>query len=603
MKDTVLFNGMDEETEIEVSALEIKEYTNSEINQRLSDLESNSSQNKQELETSIDGLRTDIEKNKEAISQNALSIVSLEETIKGVSDSLTSINDSVSDEIANRQSGIESAKTELTALIDSKIEAEKESREQTENAFRSQIEQESKDRQEADSELKAEILQEISNSLTAVDFATADKVLKQDLTSHIETMQSELTTEINDFESRLDSFQTSLNEEIAALIKADNALQGNSNNSGSGDYNLNYEIMTIDHLDAGQITDDSIFLQSLNSSDSYITALQIKKYIDAPTNAKFDNEVIERKAEDSKLAARLTTETTNRIDADNNLQSQVDSLDSRQTETESIITTLTGTGEGSIKKSISDKIAEVVSDAPEAFDTLKEIADWINTHEDSAAAMNTAIQTNAANIAQEISDRQSDTVTLQANIGTEKTARENADSTLQATIDAEASARESADTTLQSNIDALSEKLDEEKVARENGDTETLANLTEVFSEQVAGIANEKVDDVINERMRTYDTAIANAKKSVTSAQVIDTRGDNQTPEWYFENYPRQVVHEFKFCNVIGISGTIYCDLETIVHWSDASGGYPIQMARYQGTCYVRYGTSATAWSAWTKKY
>lgn len=43
---------------------------------------------------------------------------------------------------------------------------------------------------------------------------------------------------------------------------------------------------------------------------------------------------------------------------------------------------------------IKTKIAEVIANAPEDFDTLKEIADWIDTHSDSASAMNTAIKAN-----------------------------------------------------------------------------------------------------------------------------------------------------------------------------------------------------------------
>ena len=48
---------------------------------------------------------------------------------------------------------------------------------------------------------------------------------------------------------------------------------------------------------------------------------------------------------------------------------------------------------------ITEKVAEIVAEAPEDFDTLKELSDWIANHEDSAAAMNSAINTNAENIA------------------------------------------------------------------------------------------------------------------------------------------------------------------------------------------------------------
>lgn len=45
-----------------------------------------------------------------------------------------------------------------------------------------------------------------------------------------------------------------------------------------------------------------------------------------------------------------------------------------------------------VEKIVTDKVAEIVADAPEDFNTLKELSDWIYTHEESAAAMNTAIQ-------------------------------------------------------------------------------------------------------------------------------------------------------------------------------------------------------------------
>lgn len=45
---------------------------------------------------------------------------------------------------------------------------------------------------------------------------------------------------------------------------------------------------------------------------------------------------------------------------------------------------------------ITNKVAEIVAGAPEDFDTLKEMSDWISTHEESAAAMNTAIQSKIA---------------------------------------------------------------------------------------------------------------------------------------------------------------------------------------------------------------
>lgn len=63
------------------------------------------------------------------------------------------------------------------------------------------------------------------------------------------------------------------------------------------------------------------------------------------------------------------------------------------------INTLNGTGAGSVSQAVADGIATVVANAPDSFDTLKEIADWITEHADSAATMNSQITTNKNDIA------------------------------------------------------------------------------------------------------------------------------------------------------------------------------------------------------------
>ena len=62
------------------------------------------------------------------------------------------------------------------------------------------------------------------------------------------------------------------------------------------------------------------------------------------------------------------------------------------------ISTLNGTGAGSVKKAVSDAVAQIVNGAPEAYDTLKEISDWISSHASDAAGMNSQITTNKEDI-------------------------------------------------------------------------------------------------------------------------------------------------------------------------------------------------------------
>lgn len=65
------------------------------------------------------------------------------------------------------------------------------------------------------------------------------------------------------------------------------------------------------------------------------------------------------------------------------------------------IATLNGNAqtEGSVAKQVADAVAKIIAEAPEAYDTLKEIATWISTHENDALAMNQTIQTNKTDIA------------------------------------------------------------------------------------------------------------------------------------------------------------------------------------------------------------
>lgn len=99
----------------------------------------------------------------------------------------------------------------------------------------------------------------------------------------------------------------------------------------------------------------------------------------------------------STVKTNLESEASTRLSGDTALESRIST-------NEMAITTLNGTGEGSVSKTVADKIAEIVSDAPEDLDTLKEISDWISGHESDASAMNTAIQTNKTSIETNASD-------------------------------------------------------------------------------------------------------------------------------------------------------------------------------------------------------
>ena len=54
--------------------------------------------------------------------------------------------------------------------------------------------------------------------------------------------------------------------------------------------------------------------------------------------------------------------------------------------------------EDQVNNKVTEGVASIVADAPENFDTLKEMSDWLTQHDESAAAMNTSIKKNADDI-------------------------------------------------------------------------------------------------------------------------------------------------------------------------------------------------------------
>ena len=108
----------------------------------------------------------------------------------------------------------------------------------------------------------------------------------------------------------------------------------------------------------------------LASSKTSMTEVEAKGYA---VKTEVDASI---KAVDDKITAANTaaTELAGRVSAN-----------------ETAIATLNGTGEGSVTRTVADKIAEVVAGANEDFDTLKEIADWIMSDTTGAAKMQSDI--------------------------------------------------------------------------------------------------------------------------------------------------------------------------------------------------------------------
>lgn len=110
---------------------------------------------------------------------------------------------------------------------------------------------------------------------------------------------------------------------------------------------------------------------SYDNTDSSLEAENVQEAID---------EIVETKADKTEISL-LETELTKKAD-----KSYTDAELEKKADKNEIYT------KSQTDTAITNKVAEIVAGAPEDFDTLKEMSDWISTHEESAAAMNTAIQ-------------------------------------------------------------------------------------------------------------------------------------------------------------------------------------------------------------------
>lgn len=123
---------------------------------------------------------------------------------------------------------------------------------------------------------------------------------------------------------------------------------------------------------------DSSLNSALTSAKSY-TNSEITK-----VDNKIKSEISRAQASETNLSNRIDGLEEDLTNALNEAKEYTDSEVKNNTNK---INTLTGTGEGSVVKTVKDEIAKVVDGAPEQFNTLKEISEYLNSHEDVASGL------------------------------------------------------------------------------------------------------------------------------------------------------------------------------------------------------------------------
>lgn len=143
------------------------------------------------------------------------------------------------------------------------------------------------------------------------------------------------------------------------------------------------------------IGEDVLPAYSITIPETYLT--EVNKAIKAVKDVvdKLDGEDTVEGSVKAQIKA-LKTEIEGKITASEYNDTEIKKSIKANTDA---IGVLNGTSEGSVDKKVADAVASIVADAPAAYDTLKEISDWISTHESGASAMNSSIQANKTDIA------------------------------------------------------------------------------------------------------------------------------------------------------------------------------------------------------------
>lgn len=154
------------------------------------------------------------------------------------------------------------------------------------------------------------------------------------------------------------------------------------------------DIPSLDGYVTEEVLDTKGYLTSHQDISGKVDKVDGKSLID-------DTEIVRLKGVENYDDTEIKTELTKKADV-SDIPTKVSELqnDSKYQTDMDVAATLTPYAKSAdVTREITDKVAEIVADAPEDFNTLKEMSDWIANHENDASAMNSAIQDNKSAIA------------------------------------------------------------------------------------------------------------------------------------------------------------------------------------------------------------
>ena len=228
-------------------------------------------------------------------------------------------------------------------------------------------------------------------------------------------------------------------------------------------------------------------------------------------------EVNRANASENTLASNIQAEATKRENDDNtikdNLNAEVTRATAKENEIKAQVDVINGdsTTEGSFRKVIAD----VVGAAPEAYDTLKEIADKLNQNDDLHTAINEAIATKATTVAlnEEVTRAKAAEAENKAEIAAEAARAKQAEGNNALAIQNEESRATLAENAINN---ALSTEID-----RANGQEAYLQNLVNAKADTTA----------LNSIKSQLDNKISDETTRATGVEATKASADDLTSE------------------------------------------------------------------------
>lgn len=264
-------------------------------------------------------------------------------------------------------------------------------------------------------------------------------------------------------------------------------------------------IATSDALTQLQTTVTAIQEALALIQEDYLTS-EDRTEIETLINAEKDRALLAEKTNSDAITTLQETHATDKAAIEASIKTNTDAIG-----------VLNGsvTTEGSVAKQVADAVAGILDGAPEAYDTLNEIATWIAAHPDSVATINTEIKKNSDAIA-----------ALESLVGKLPEGETSADivSYIQKLVSAEQSRAEGVESDLSTRIATV------EGLVGTDADGKT---VSEQISEAVAGVqANvDELEETVATKADVSSVTEVSNKVTTAEGKISTLEGKMTTAE------------------------------------------------------------------------